>query len=201
MTAKQWTVILASTSKYRVQLLASTGLNFRSVDSQVNESEIIGTTAKEVALQRALAKATAVSLQNPGDIVIGADQTLDFQGKIRGKAENQKQAFEFLKEMSGHGHILHSAVAITQKSEDKKNAEIISSFVIDVPMHMRKLSDGEISKYLETAEWKGCAGCYQYENVGMNLFEKIGGDHSSIIGLPLLPLLKELRNMGIGPLL
>ncbi len=82
-----------------------------------------------------------------------------------------------------------------------EGSRLLKRRVVDAKMFMRPLTDDEIEAYLDTNEWEGCAGCYQYENRGMNLFRAMEGDLSTVIGMPLPALLEDLREIGINVLL
>jgi len=78
---------------------------------------------------------------------------------------------------------------------------VISKFTVSATIHMRELRSEELEAYLKTGEWRGCVGCYRYEEKGGQLFESVTGDHSTIVGLPLIHLSAELRRVGVNPLL
>ena len=130
-----------------------------------------------------------MSAKNPGRHVIGADQTLALGDRLFSKPSGRAQAAEQLRLLAGNSHALHSAVAVA------RDGKIVFADVSIAKMSMRPLSDSEISAYLDAA---GAAvttsvGAYQLEGLGVHLFERIEGDHFTILGLPLLPLLKFLR--------
>lgn len=187
-------LILASQSRARQSLLANAGLAFESEPADVDERAIqqsSGLSAPgEVAALLAREKARAVSGRHPGQYVIGADQTLALGSRIFNKPAGRAQAADQLRALSGHCHELHAAIAV---AHDEK---ILFDHVAIARMTMRKLSDAEIETYLAEA---GDAvtlsvGAYQLERVGVHLFERIEGDHFTILGLPLLPLLAFLRS-------
>lgn len=188
-------IILASGSKFRQGLLKATGLDFEVKTSKVDESKIVEPTGAKMALARAHAKAKAVAEGVRSGLVIGADQTLSFNGKIYDKASSRGEARDRLKEFSGNIHHLHSAVCIYLAKDGQ--VRLLSDFCVDVAMDMKELNDKAIEAYLDSGEWDGCVGCYQAENKGALLFNSIGGDNSQVIGLPMCELSTCFDNLGI----
>ena len=144
--------------------------------------EIAGLLARE--------KALFVSSKNPGRTVIGADQTLALGERLFSKPSGRAQAAEQLRLLAGNSHALHSAVAVA------RDGKIVFADVSVATLTMRKLSDSEIEAYLDAAgeAVTSSVGAYQLEGLGVHLFERIEGDHFTILGLPLLPLLAFLRS-------
>lgn len=188
-------VILASSSPFRSQLLTQAGIPFTSLNPSVDEKQILARDPSKLASLRAIAKATKVAEQQPNAIVIGCDQVLEFSKRPWDKVESADAAFQRLTEFSGATHYLRSAVCIIHPTHGS------FSFVETAELTMRQLSADEIHGYVATNEWQGCVGCYRIEGQGINLFANIHGDWSTIIGLPLPPLLNTLRSWGINPLL
>lgn len=193
-------LVLASTSVYRQQLLAQVGVPVSPRAPDCDEQAITAGTPKELARLRGEAKACALPRLEPAAqenwLAIGADQVLDFRGAAFGKARDRQEAGERLRLFQGQEHLLHSAYSIALYQPGAAPI-LLQSRVISARMLMRSLAPQAIEAYLDTGEWQGCAGCYQYENRGMQLFERIEGDLSTIIGLPLPALLKDLRALGI----
>ncbi|WP_142416599.1 Maf family nucleotide pyrophosphatase [Bartonella massiliensis] len=191
------TLILASLSFYRAQLLKKAGLNFfiegASFDEREIEKKAKGKTPKELSCFLAGAKAKNVSDRFPNAFVIGCDQVLDLEGKVFHKATNIKEAHKRLCELSGKTHSLHSAVALF------KNGQKIWGEAFSAHMSVRLLSSEFIERYLVRVgkDVLNSVGVYQIEGEGIHLFEKIDGDFFTIVGLPLLPLLVKLRHLGI----
>lgn len=191
------TLILASLSSYRAQLLKKAGLNFFIEGASFDEREIEKTakekTPKELSCFLASAKARNVSDRFPDAFVIGCDQVLDLEGQVFHKATNIKEAHQRLSELSGKTHSLHSAVALF------KNGQKIWVEAFSAHMSVRLLSSKFIERYLSRVEKDvlNSVGVYQIEGEGIHLFEKIEGDFFTIVGLPLLPLLIKLRHLGI----
>ena len=189
-------LMLASTSVYRRTLMESLGVQFVAKAPKVDEAKIIGGTLKSLAMRRAEAKALAVAAESPSAVVIGCDQTLDFEGRAITKVTDPQKAKHLLGQLSGRLHHLHSAVALAYQGN--KGTELLASFSVDIAMHMRHLTAREVESYIATGEWKGSVGCYKIEGHGIHLFKSMGGATSDIIGLPLLPLLNSLRNLGLN---
>lgn len=191
------TLILASLSPFRAQLLKNAGLTFDVEGAKIDERQLDTTfgdiTPKELALKLAEAKAKDVSRRIPQSVIIGCDQTLEFEGQVLHKAPNLEEAYHRLTALSGKTHYLHSGIVLV------KTGEVIAADVATASMKMRPLSDKFIQQYLANVGEKilGSVGTYQIEGEGIQLFEKIEGDYFTIIGLPLLVLLKNLRILGI----
>lgn len=187
-------LILASTSPFRAQILTSAGILFDAVAPEVDEKSIIGDTPAGTAKARAEAKALDVAGKYPQAVVIGADQVLSLGDRLLSKAGDINEARRRLLDLSGQTHVLHSGFALAHAGR------ILASDVVDVPMEMRRLSAGEIDRYLATGEWRGAVGCYQAENRGIQLFARIGGNTTAVVGLPVPELLTALRSVGVNPL-
>jgi septum formation protein len=190
-------LILASQSRARKMLLANAGIDFETVPADIDERAVQQasdlTAPGEIAALLACAKARAVSTERPGRFVIGADQTLALGTQLFSKPAGRVQATEQLRALAGHGHELHSAVAVA------RDGGILFSDVSAARMTMRPLSDAEIAAYLDCAgeAVTSSVGAYQLEGLGVHLFERIEGDHFTILGLPLLRLLAFLRGEGL----
>ena len=179
-------------------LLRNAGLTFEAVPADIDEREIQKRSGLaspgEIAGLLAEQKALVVSRQKPDQVVIGADQTLALGDQVFNKPKGRAQARAQLEQLSGQTHELHSAVAVAIGA-DKIKFEHVSV----AHMSMRLLSDGELDAYLDAAgdAVTSSVGAYQLEGLGVNLFEQIEGDHFTILGLPLLPLLDFLRYRGL----
>jgi nucleoside triphosphate pyrophosphatase len=187
-------LILASQSRARQTLLANAGIEFESDPADIDERAIhqsSGLAAPgDVASFLAREKARAVSVRRRGRYVVGADQTLALGTRIFNKAAGRAQAADQLRALSGQCHELHSAIAVA------RDEKILFDHVSIARMTMRPLTDTEIDTYLEEAgsTVTSSVGAYQLEGLGVHLFERIEGDHFTILGLPLLPLLAFLRD-------
>jgi len=193
----QHPLILATQSRARKMLLANAGISFDAVPADIDEREIqknSGLSAPgEIAMLLAREKARFISATNPGRYVVGADQTLALGSRLFSKPAGRAQAAKQLRSLAGDTHELHSAVAVA------RDAEIVFSDVAVARMTMRRLADSEIETYLDQAGQAvtTSVGAYQLEGLGVHLFERIEGDHFTILGLPLLPLLAYLRGQGL----
>ncbi len=193
------TIVLASKSMIRRRILIDAGLVVDIVAPGVNEDVIKkkmkGKDGETIALALAEAKARAVSLRRLDDWVIGADQMLRFDGRLYDKAISVDAAETRLREMRGREHELIGAVALA------KAGEIKHAYVGIVKMTMRDFSDEYLKSYLDHAGEGilSSVGGYEYEALGVQLFERVEGDFFNILGLPLLPLLAMLRAEGALP--
>jgi septum formation protein len=187
-------LILGSRSRARQALLANAGIAFEAVPAEIDERAIqlaSGLSSPgEIAVLLAREKAVSVSSRHPGQFVLGADQTLALGERLFSKPAGRAQAAGQLQALAGRTHELHSAVAVA------RDGETLFADAAIARMTMRPLDDAAISAYLDAA---GAAvttsvGAYQLEGLGIHLFERIEGDHFTILGLPLLPLLKFLRS-------
>lgn len=189
-------LILASKSPYRAQLLKNVGLTFASQPADIDERAVetplleSGLDAGDVAEILAQTKATEVSLKHPDTYVIGCDQTLSLEGELLHKPADMAEARDRLLKMSGKTHQLNSAVVLV------RNQEVLWSHVEVAKMKMRQLDPGFIGRHLASVGEIALTsvGAYQIEGEGLQLFEQITGDFFTIMGLPLLPLLSELRD-------
>jgi septum formation protein len=186
-------LILASQSRARKMLLANAGIDFEVVPAEIDERAVQKASGLsgpgEIASLLAREKALFVSQQKPERYVIGADQTLALGDRLFSKPSGRTQAAEQLHALAGNRHELHSAVAVA------RGGEILFSDVSVAHMSMRSLSEAEVEAYLDQAgeAVSFSVGAYQLEGLGVHLFQRIEGDHFTILGLPLLPLLAFLR--------
>ena len=192
-------LVLASKSAVRTRLLAAAGVEFEAVDSGVDEAEakatLAGRTPDAVALALAEAKALRVSATRPDALVIGADQTLDFEGRLFDKAASLAEARARLIMLRGRSHRLHAGIAVA------RGDRIIWRKCATSSLTMRDFSDTWLDGYLgrNPGPALSSVGCYELEGEGAQLFERVVGDYFAILGLPLLGLLGCLRKEGILP--
>ena len=190
----KYPLILASQSRARQALLANAGISFEAVPAGIDEREVqqaSGLSAPgDIAALLARQKALSVSAQQPDRFVVGADQTLACGARLFAKPSGRAQAAEQLLALAGGSHELHSAVAVA------RDGEILFERASIARMTMRQIGEPEIDAYLDEAGEAVTAsvGAYQLEGLGVHLFERIEGDHFTILGLPLLPLLAFLRS-------
>ena len=190
-------LILASRSAARRAMLTDAGVSFGLEDAGVDEDAIkvamSDASPEALAVELACAKALAVSRRDPDVWVLGADQTLAFDGGLISKAKSLDEARVRLRSMRGRSHQLHSGAALATKGQ------IVWSGVDTVQMKMRDFSDVFLEEYLETEgdELLACVGSYRLEGLGSQLFEAVEGDYFTVLGLPLWPVLAELRRAGV----
>ena len=191
-------LVLASQSKSRQALLKGAGIPFDAIPADIDERGIqAGSGLKDpgaIAALLAKSKALHVASREAGRVVVGADQTLALKERMFSKPSGRAQAADQLRALAGATHELHSAIAIV------RNSEMLFEHVAVAKMTVRKLSDAVIEKYLDAAgpAVTTSVGAYQLEGFGVHLFERIEGDHFTILGLPLLPLLDALRKQGLA---
>jgi septum formation protein len=189
-------LILASGSAARRQMLAYAGLAFDAVPADIDEEAVrdvmMGAAPhQQIAVVLAETKALTVAAAHPDAVVIGSDQILSTGDAILSKPGSREGARSTLRTLSGRTHWLHSAVAVAVGNDLRWRT------VESAALTVRDLSDGEIERYLDAAGPGifGCVGAYQIEGVGVQLFERVAGDHFTIMGMPLLPLLAQIRRM------
>lgn len=190
-------LVLGSTSPYRRELLGRLGLPFRIQAPEVDETPAAGERPIALAQRLALAKARAVAAACPDDVVvIGSDQVADLHGQPLGKPGQHDRAVRQLQAMRGQEVLFHTAVAVVRRRIGFE-AELMST----VHVHMRHLSDHEIETYLRLEQPYDCAGSAKCEGLGIVLLDRIDSDDpTALIGLPLIPLARLLRDAGLDPL-
>lgn len=192
-------LVLASKSAPRRTLLEAAGIPLTIDPADIDERAAEAASPKEAAtpegaaLLLARAKAFETAKRNAGKIVLGADQTLALGAERFSKPKSRAAAREQLKKFSGRTHALHSGIAVVR--DDKVLFETVSS----AHLTMHELTDAFLDGYLDAAGDRvtQSVGAYQLESVGVNLFEKIEGDHFTILGMPLMPLLAYFRKSGM----
>ncbi len=192
-------IILASGSAIRRKLLSAAGVAFSVIPADVDEPALrAGLEGRDtvepgsVAGALALAKAQAVSRQHAQALVIGADQVLWLDPVIFEKPKDLDAARDQLRRLRGQTHELHSGVALAQ------NGDVVWAAVRTARLTMRAFSDAFLDDYLTQAgdDICHCVGAYEYEGLGLQLFDYVDGDYFTILGLPMMPLLAELRARG-----
>ena len=192
-------LVLASKSKVRRTLLEAAGIPVEidpaDIDERAVEASHAGASPKNVAILLAREKALAVARRRPGLLVLGADQTLALGTRRFSKPATISAAREQLALLSGKTHALHSGVAVA------RDGAILFETVATARLTMRVLSNDTLDAYLAAAGERvlQSVGAYQLEGLGVHLFEKIEGDHFTILGLPLLPLLAFFGREGMLP--
>lgn len=191
-------LVLASGSAARRDMLVAAGLPVEIVKPAIDERAVEkplaaqGLPADRIAVALAEAKALAVSRLHRGRIVLAADQTLICGGRSFHKPENPAATAEQIAALSGRAHELHSAFVLA------RDGTVLASGCDTARLTMRRLDPQFVARYVEAAGPVifSSVGGYQLEGVGAQLFERIEGDHFTILGLPLLPVLAALRDLG-----
>ncbi|MFT6926033.1 MAG: MAF protein [Psychromonas sp.] len=182
-------LILASTSPFRKQLLEKLHLVFTTAKPDVDETALPEETAIELVERLAIAKAQAIAPQFADALIIGSDQVCVNQGKILGKPGNAANAFEQLKAASGQRITFYTGLALLNT-----RTATVQSLVEPYTVQFRELSEQMINRYIETEQPFNCAGSFKSEGYGIALFESLEGkDPNSLIGLPLISLIKMLE--------
>lgn len=191
-------LVLASKSAARQALLTAAGLPFESIDAKIDERSIEAkllaekASASDVAAALARTKALAVSALRPDHLVIGADQVLNLNGRLFAKPKDLSEAAEHLNLLSGQTHELHSAFCIA------KDSKILIEAVPVARLTCRPLSHDFIAAYVAAAgsDLLYSVGAGAIEGLGIHVLDRIEGDHATIMGLPLIPVLDFLREEG-----
>lgn len=194
-------LILASASISRARMLRDAGVPFEirpaHVDEDAVKESLLAEKAKPGEIAGALAelKALRISANAPGALVLGADQVLDFEGELISKMPDRASAKALLQRLSGKKHELISAAVLA------RNGAAIWRHTGRVRLRMRAVSETFLDDYLarEGEELLRGVGCYRLEGLGAQLFERVDGDYFSVLGLPLLPLLAQLRELDALP--
>lgn len=190
------TLVLASTSPYRRELLSRLGLPFSVASPDTDESPLPGEAAETLALRLAEAKARAVAPAYPQALIIGSDQVAIANGKIYGKPGTHERAVAQLQELSGQSVNFYTALCLY----DSRNG---SRQICGVPTQVkfRSLSNSEIEHYLAREPAYNCAGSAKSEGLGIALLDSLSGDDpNALVGLPLIALCAMLRQAGMNPL-
>ncbi|MFA7602243.1 MAG: Maf family protein [Novosphingobium sp.] len=192
-------LVLASQSASRKAMLTAAGVDFVAapahLDERTLEGELVGAPPGTVALALAGAKALAVSRDRRGELVLGSDSLVEVAGRRFDKPASREDAARHLRFFAGRRMHLHSAAALAREGE------IIWQHGAMASLHVIEMSDAFIESYLD-AEWPavaGCVGVFRIEARGVQLFEAIEGDHFTVLGMPLLPVLGALRELGELP--
>lgn len=186
-------IILASGSQARQEMLDAVGLDFTAIPADIDEENIIekleGRDTPLITEQLAQAKAKHVSDTNPNTLVIGSDQTMEFNDQLITKAKSVDEAREKLKAMRGKSHRLYSSVCVVD------NGNTVFFHTDTARLTMNNFDDDYLDAYIKKDETAltQCVGSYRIEGPGLWLFDRIGGNHHTIMGMPLLPLLSFLR--------
>ena len=191
-------LVLASSSPFRRMLMTNAGLVFDAQAAEIDERSIEAemeadqASPDRVAMELAKAKALAVSRHLPDALVIGSDQTMSLGERVYHKPKDLEEARHHVLSVSGKTHRLNSAIALA------RNGMVLWDHVSHAELKVRTLSEAFVEQYVQRCGNKllGSVGAYQLEGEGIQLFSEIKGDYFTILGLPMLPLLDKLRELG-----
>ena len=182
-------LILASSSRYRADLLKRLGLTFSQISPDINENPRAGETPEKLAWRLATEKARAVATKHPGSLVIGSDQVASLDGIALGKPGTAIKARRQLSLCSGKSVHFYTGLCLAGPNIGQQST-LVDTFIV----HFRKLGADQISRYIEKEQPLDCAGSFKMEGLGISLFERLEGkDPNSLIGLPLIDLLSLLN--------
>jgi septum formation protein len=186
----QRSLILASSSPYRQELLARLGLPFESISPEIDESPLAGEQPQETALRLAQLKAKKIAESNPNALIIGCDQVATLDGVQLGKPMSHENAVKQLQYQRGRRVTFHCALCLYNSATKHIQADVV---LYDV--EFRNLTDAQIENYLRIEEPYNCAGSAKSEGLGIALIASMtGSDPNALIGLPLIKLITMLQN-------
>lgn len=186
-------LILASTSRYRRELLSRLGLPFEVAAPEVDETPIPGESAQTLAVRLAVAKAVNVAAYYADALVIGSDQVACCGDKLLGKPGTHEKAVRQLRLLSGREAVFFTALCVHNTATGRTLSRGVSN-----PVWFRSLSDEQIERYLRKEQPYDCAGSAKSEGLGIALIQKLGGDDpNALIGLPLIALVDLLKEHGV----
>ena len=189
----QATLVLASTSPYRAQLLTRLGLPFETASPEVDERARPGETPEALVTRLAQAKAEAVAPAHPDSLIIGSDQVAVIDGEILGKPGSHDKALEQLRRAAGRSVTFHTGLCLLD-SRSGRHQVLCEPFRV----HFRELSDEQLRRYLERERPYDCAGSFKSEGLGITLFRRLEGDDpNALVGLPLIRLVELLGKAGV----
>ncbi len=194
-------LVLATTSRYRLELMSRLGVPYRAVAHHVDERELERSIApragdphdERLALTLAMAKAESLVSEHPAALLLGSDQVVSLEGEILGKPGTEAAAQAQLARLAGRTHRIVTAVTLrTPDGAHRSHVDVHR-------MRMRALAPAAIAEYVARDQPLDCAGSYKLEGLGIALFEAIeGADHTAIIGLPLIAVVSLLASVGIA---
>lgn len=191
MTIKS--LVLASSSEYRQELLRKLNLKFTSVSPELDETPLPNETPKQTAIRLSAAKALALIEKFPGSLIIGSDQVAELNGRAIGKPGNRQNTVDQLLAASGRCMTFYTGVAVANSLTGKVLSEIDECRV-----HFKRLSPEAIHRYVDLEKPFHCAGGFKSEAMGIALLHKIeGSDPNALVGLPLIKLIGLLEKFGV----
>ena len=186
-------IILASGSRYRRELLARLGLPFEAWSPDIDESALPGETPSRTAERLARSKARAAAARHPRSLIIGCDQVAEVDGRALGKPGTLERAREQLAGLSGREALFHTGLALLDAASGREQTRVVTTDVA-----FRRLDAAEIDRYLAREPALDCAGSAKSEGLGIALLSRLGGgDPTALIGLPLIALSEMLRTEGL----
>ena len=190
------TLVLASTSPYRRELLERIGIPFETASPNVDETVVDGETPEQLVKRLAEAKARAVAETYPGALVIGSDQVAVLDNQILGKPGNHETAVQQLSNASGKKVLFLTGLCLLNTKTGKTQINV-DKFSVE----FRQLTSSQIENYLQREKPYNCAGSFKSEGLGISLFKKMDGDDpNALIGLPLISLINMLSVEGLDVL-
>ncbi len=185
-------LILASTSPRRRELLALLGIAFEVVPPAAEEVPSPGLSPREQAKQFALDKALSIARRHPDDLVLGSDTVIEIDGTLVGKPQDLDDAESMLRQLRGRTHHVHTGIALLRQAAHVTVVRAETALV-----RMTPFTDRELRRYLETEESLGKAGAYSIQGEAARFIEKIEGDYPTIVGLPLRQTADLLEQQGV----
>ena len=186
-------VILASSSKFRRQLLDKLNISFKCISPDIDEKRLNNEAVKDYVKRLSIEKASKIACSNQKSIIIGSDEVADLKGRIIGKPITKKNAKKQLKMLSGNKVVFRTGLCVLNSETGKYYASVNNYNIF-----FRDLNDSIINKYLESDDVLKCAASIRIEGLAINLVRKMNGvDPSSIMGLPLIKLIDYLAKFNI----
>jgi len=190
------TLVLASTSPFRKEILAKLGLDFDTASPNIDESPLENETPEQLVKRLAELKARAVADDFPAHLIIGSDQVAVIDGEILGKPHTHERAVEQLNNASGKTVRFYTGLCLYNSKTTSCQSEAVLFDVV-----FRKLTASQIENYLQAEKPYNCAGSFKSEALGITLFEKlVGDDPNTLIGLPLIRLVAMMEKQGLNPI-
>jgi septum formation protein len=187
-------LILGSTSIYRRELLERLKIPFRVEAPDIDETPLKNETPQQLVERLSIEKARTVAANNPGSMVIGSDQVAVHDGKIVGKPLTHDRAMQQLREANGKEIVLYTGLSLVNADSGESLTEVIPFHVV-----FRKLTEEQLENYLHKEQPYHCAGSVKSEGLGIALLERFDGeDPNTLIGLPLIRLIRMLEHFGIS---
>jgi len=185
-------IILASESTRRVDILRTLGISFSIIPPKINETQRKDESPKNYVSRVSFEKAQSVGMHFPDKWVVAADTVIVYKNRIMGKPKDERDAFKMLKKLSGKWHKVITGFCILNVSKD-----IIYRDVVETKVFLREMDDREIIRYINTSEPLGKAGSYAVQGRGGYMVKEIKGSYSNVVGLPICELAEALLSLGV----